>query len=91
MVGTAVLRGKSLAEARALCSANCVTVDRAVSYLGWYGSLHQFQIISQRFARDFMLANQSKLVNLSPEAQNILGANNPSGGNTPRAAHRYIN
>ena len=91
VIATVVVFGKKLRNARAECGTNCVGAEAAIAYLGWSGTLHQFEIGSQRFARDFMIANQQKLVNLSLEARGLLAANGsaltPSASRSPR---RYI-
>jgi hypothetical protein len=61
------INSRLMSKAKALCSAGCVTVKPAVSYLGWQGSCHMFGINSPAYARAFMLANQNKLVNVRPE------------------------
>ena len=56
-------------------------------HLGWHGTLHQFDVCSPDFARDFLVANQSKLVNLSTQAKNLLagaGVAVKTSGRTPR-------
>jgi len=37
-----------------------ITGDAAISYLGWYGTVHQFEIGSLDFAREFMLAEPAQ-------------------------------
>ena len=91
VIGTVVVFGRLLRNARAKGSANCVTLHRAVDYLGWSGTLHKFEITSRPFACKFMRANQNKLVNLSFEARGMLLANDSTS--TPsesRSARRYI-
>jgi hypothetical protein len=79
-----------MSEARARCSSACVCVGSAVAYLGWHGTLHKFDVKSASFARDFMTANRSKLVNLSPQARNVLAnAGTVSNTNAPRTPRRY--
>jgi hypothetical protein len=89
VVGTVMVYGKKRDQARAECDANCVNVDAAIAYLGWYGTLHKFEIGSQQFACDFMTANQNKLVNLSSEARSLLSASG-SQGSRSRSPHRYV-
>lgn len=55
-----------------LVSANCTTPARAVTYIGWQGSVQHFDFASQEYATKFMRANQSKLINISPEARQLL-------------------
>lgn len=91
MVGTVFLFKRLMSQARSLCHANCACVGKAVAYLGWYGSLHQFDIASRQFAHDFMAANQNKLVNLSTEAQSLLASTGSTiGPSTARSPRRYI-
>lgn len=90
VVGTVVVYGNKVGEARAQCSTNCVNVDVAIAYLGWYGTLHTFEIGSQRFACDFMTANQNKLVNLSSEASTLLSASGSVVKSVSRSARRYV-
>jgi hypothetical protein len=91
VVGTVGVHAVQLGLARAESSANCVAADAAIAYLGWYGTLHKFEIGSQRFACNFMILNQDKLVNLSREARNLLSdkgpAVEPSASRSPR---RYV-
>jgi hypothetical protein len=90
IIGTGLIHKSQMAQARAQCSVDCVCVGRAMAYLGWHGTLHQFDVHSPHFARDFVVANQSKLVNLSTQAKNLLagaGATVKTSGRTPR---RYM-
>ncbi len=91
VTGTVLVFGKLLRNARAKGSGSCVTLHRAVEYLGWSATLHKFEFTSWHFACNFMRANQKKLVNLSFEARNLLSVNGsafkPSGARSPR---RYI-
>jgi hypothetical protein len=91
LIGTIILYNHQMTKARGMRSASCVSVAKAVAYLGWYGTLHRFEIVSVDFARNFMVENQRKLVNLSPQAQRMLA----SGGgvstpNAPRGPRRYM-
>lgn len=86
LVATLILGSKLNAKARAQCGSTCISVGRAFAYLGWHGTLHQFDITSQHYARDFMLVNQRKLVNLSPEAKNLLAS---SGVSPQTSRQRY--
>jgi hypothetical protein len=73
LVSTTFVYRILMARARALCGANCACVGISVAYLGWHGMLHQFEMASLRFVGDFMVTNRSKLVNLSPQARDLLG------------------
>jgi hypothetical protein len=55
----------------------CVGLHPAISYDGWSGSLHSFEIASSTFARDFMLTNERRLVNLSAQATKLLSVPGP--------------
>jgi hypothetical protein len=89
MVGTGWLYRLRMTDAKARCSSDCVSVGRAVAYLGWHGPLHQFEVISLPYARDFMLANQHKLVNLSEQAKNLLAGTGAIPKTNARAPRRY--
>ena len=90
VVGTITLHSRQMAHAKAICCPDCVCVDRAMTYVGWHGSLHRFDVASSRFAADLMAANARKIVNLSPEARNMLGSMT-AAAHAPRAARRYRN
>lgn len=89
MLGTAVSYKRRMTQARAHCGAECICVGRAMAYLGWHGTLHQFEVLSACFARDFMVANQGKLVNLSAQAQNVLSGAGSTLKTNPRTPRRY--
>jgi len=88
VVGTGLIYRRGMSKARARCGANCVCVSRAMAYLGWHGTLHQFEVVSAHYAHDFMKANQSKLVNLSVQAKNLL-AGSPTPKTDARTPRRY--
>lgn len=71
---TVLVYGQFLQRSRAYSNAGCVGLGWAVSYIEWSGTLHSFDVGSDRFARDLMAANQNKLVNLSPRASRLLSA-----------------
>jgi hypothetical protein len=88
---TVFVFARQLKNARAECGLDCVRAEAAIAYLGWSGTLHQFEISSPHFARDFMAANQKKLVNLSSESVALMS----SGGSelrtsVSRSPRRYI-
>lgn len=91
IAGTILIHGRQLGRVCAQCGPNCVDVDVAIAYLGWYGTLHKFEIGSRQFACDFMTANQTKLVNLSREGITLLSASG-SGLKAPisRSPRRYV-
>lgn len=88
IVGTGLIYLRGMGKARARCGANCVCVGRAMAYLGWHGTLHQFEVGSADYAHDFMKANHSKLVNLSVQAKNLL-AGSPTPKTDARTPRRY--
>lgn len=73
-------------QARAMRSAACACTGAAVSYLGWHGTLHSFDFVSQGYALQFMIANRRKLVNLTPSQHQLLGR----AGSDTAAADRHI-
>jgi hypothetical protein len=89
LIGTVALYRRGINKAKGRCSSHCVAVGRAVAYLGWQGSLHQFEVISMTYARDFMLANQNKLVNLSPQGKNLLSGAGGIAKSSARTPRRY--
>jgi hypothetical protein len=54
------------AGARRRMSGSCVGTTVPGRYLGWDGTLQQFELANPRYATKFMEANASKLVNLEP-------------------------
>ncbi|MBN2267201.1 MAG: hypothetical protein JW725_02565 [Candidatus Babeliaceae bacterium] len=53
-------------------SSTCVSVGGALTYQGWHGSVHTFDIKSENFATVFMALNQSSLVNVTHEMMQLL-------------------
>lgn len=90
LVGTMLLHYRRMGSAKKGCGQECVSVSRAVEYLGWHGTAHQFWIASRDYASAFMVANERKLINLSPEARALLQAraHGPSQG-ALRAPRRH--
>ncbi len=76
--------------AKSKCSRDCACVDRAIVYLGWQRTLHQFEVTSTQYALALMIANQRKLVNLSREARSLLESHCHTS-NALRSARRYEN
>ena len=64
-----------MAKAKQMCGSNCACVQSAVNYHGWQGFCHTFEITSSSYVLAFMVANQSKLVNVRPEVWQWLQAN----------------
>ena len=82
---------KLLRSAKSMCVATCSTVDSGVKYLGWHGIRHVFEIASTNYSTDFMVANQTKLVNVPPDVWQWLKANGyVAGPNQPQSARRNI-
>lgn len=54
-------------QATQMCSPECACAQRAVTYVGWSGTVETFDIMSEPYALRFMRSNLSKLVNVSPE------------------------
>jgi len=80
-----------MAKAKSMCGSNCVCLQKAVSYLGWQGSCHMFEIVSSGYALAFMMANQSKLVNVKPEVWQWLQANGYNiSPHQPQSAKRQM-
>ena len=46
LVGAMMIRRKMVSQARAQCSPQCAAVAEAIRYLGWHGSLHQFDPVN---------------------------------------------
>jgi hypothetical protein len=72
ITGAVALYSKLMAAARRRCTDTCVCVCEAAAFRGWQGSLNVFEFLSRDYALEFMVANQKKLVNLSPEASQFL-------------------
>jgi hypothetical protein len=61
-----------LNKAKGQCSEHCVCVGKAVGFVSWDGTRQIFEIVSPKYASEFMLANQRKLINLSPQARTLI-------------------
>jgi hypothetical protein len=90
LVGTGLIHNRMMSRARSLCVPNCACVSRSISYLGWYGTLHRFEITSVEFALHFMAANHSKLVNLTPDARRLLQSNSVAVPSALQSPERYM-
>lgn len=86
VAGGLALQSAEHRKAAAMCSPSCVQASRAVDYLGWSGSLHTFEVSSPRYASEFLQANLKKVVNLRPEARELLQAD--AGQKPARASSR---
>jgi hypothetical protein len=64
VIGISVFLWRRTVAAR-LRAANCVASGPSVTYVGWQGSLHVFNFLSERYAELLMESNERKLVNLS--------------------------
>lgn len=79
-----------MTKARSLMVPNCSCLEMAVSFQGWHGTHQRFFFRSQGYAIAFMLANRTKLVNLTPEAQQILHAHGADPVNRGQSSKRYM-
>ena len=73
VVGALVLYLKLNAQANRMLKKSCVCLGKAVGFIGWDGTHQAFEIVSAKYAREFMIANKRKLINVSPEAGTLLG------------------
>jgi len=87
---TILVFGRMLRAAEQFKTPDCASLHQAISYLGWSGTLHSFDIHSNRFAHDFMLSNQSKLVNLTSEAMRLLSLPRREMTSSRRSPRRYL-
>src|SRR5689334_21091940 len=71
-------------RARALCAPACAPPRRAVSYLGWHGTVHQFEVASDAFAEAFLAANAKKVVGADAAARDLMSR--PATTPPPRPA-----
>ncbi len=91
IVGSIFAYNSLMTQANNLCGQGCACVKSAVGYLGWQGSCHMFEITSPGYASAFMVANQSKLVNVRPEVWQWLQANGYAAPpHQPQTARRHI-
>lgn len=78
------------AYAVSVMKVNCVCVGAAVRFLDWHGTQQAFEIVSPQYALGFMMANQRKLINLSPEARHLFeGAGYEHRAKGTQSAKRY--
>ena len=59
-------------RALAMCTPACARPTRAVAYLGWHGTVHQFEVGSEVFARAFMTSNARKIVDADAAARGVM-------------------
>jgi hypothetical protein len=82
---------KLILRAKSICVPSCSTVNVGVKYHGWQGTRHVFEVSSANYSTDFMVANQTKLVNVPPEVWQRLKTNGyVAGPNQPQSARRNI-
>jgi tellurite resistance protein len=77
---------KSRQRARAMCSPVCAPPQRAISYLGWHGTVHQFEVASATFASAFLASNAKKVVEADSTARALLEAPRPTAPAKPLVA-----
>jgi hypothetical protein len=89
-VASRMVAHKTRERAQAMCAPTCVSPGSAAALLAWHGTVFAFELASNAYALEFMLANQKKLVNRSAEASALLtsatGAPRPAA---PQAPRRY--
>lgn len=68
---------------------DCSGLTRAVAYIGSVGVCHSFDIRSQSYAKEFILANHRKIVNASPQVANVLRGLTFGDSQTPRRIIRH--
>jgi hypothetical protein len=66
------LRQRARERVKASLSATCADPGAAVAYLGWEGSVHRFDISSDRYATVFLQANERKLAAADDRARGLL-------------------
>jgi hypothetical protein len=91
-VGHSIQRMKEdlLGKAERFRGPSCACLKRTVQYLEWRGTCHSFEVIAEKYALELMVANLDKLVNLTPEAIDLLSRHGhapPTGA--PQSARRY--
>lgn len=59
-------------RARGLCLPACAPPTRAVEYIGWHGTVHQFDVACEAFARAFMTSNAKKVVDADARAREVM-------------------
>lgn len=77
-----------LNSAKSMLGSTCVCTGPAVAYLGWHGTLHSFRFASQAYGLEFMLANRSKLVNLTSRQHQLLGGSSSGSSTVNRRIRR---
>lgn len=59
-------------RAFAMCTSACSPPRRAIAYLGWFGTVHHFDVVSEVFAGAFLASSAKKLVELDATARRLL-------------------
>ncbi len=91
IAGGLAVKSSLMTAAKRGCVPNCSSVQSAVTYSGWQGTRHTFDIATATYATKFMIANQSKLVNVPPAVWEWLKTNGyVSSPNQPQSARRDI-
>lgn len=75
---------KQRQRALSLCAPACAPPRRAVSYLGWHGTVHHFEVASDAFAQAFLATNAKKVVGADATARDLMSRPTPSS--PPRSA-----
>lgn len=70
-------------RALAMCTPACARPTQAVAYLGWHGTVHQFEVASGVFARAFLTSNARKVVDADARAREVMS----EPASVPRALH----
>lgn len=73
-------------RALAMCSPACARPTHAVAYLGWHGTVHQFEVASEVFARAFMTSNAKKVVGVDDRAREVMSTPASATGAPPRVS-----
>jgi hypothetical protein len=81
---------KLLARAKSMLKPSCVCLGKAVAFVGWDGTRQIFEIVSRKYAGEFMNANKRKLINLSQDARELLeGEGYEHHASSVQSARRY--
>jgi len=65
-VGAMLVHQRTMNDAKQMRLPSCASAERTVSYVGWQGTFHAFDVDSKRYALALMLANKKKLINVPP-------------------------
>lgn len=90
IAGAIAVHSNLMAQAKAMCISQCACLLESVAFLDWDGTQQVFEIASPDYALTFMVANERKLVNVSPVARQLLEAGGHGHkANKPQAPRRY--